>query len=151
MEPSKDCYDLIKKYEGCQLCAYRCPAGVWTIGWGSTWHRSENRPVEASDVITQKQADSWLEIEVERVADVVRKMATNFTQGQLDALTSFAYNLGCACLASSTLMIFHRAGSYAAAAEEFKKWRKAGGKVLPGLVNRRNSERELYQKGVTHP
>lgn len=151
MLPSEDCYAIIKKYEGCQLCAYKCPAGVWTIGWGSTWHRDENRKVKEGDVITQKQAEEWLRYEVERVTKEVLKMAPNFTQGQLDSLVSFAYNLGCSRLASSTLMIFHRVGKYSAAAEEFKKWRKAGGRVLPGLVTRRNSERELYLKGIMRP
>lgn len=150
MLPSEDCYVVIKKYEGCKLQAYKCPAGVWTVGWGATWHRDENRAVTEGDTITQGQAEAWLKYEVERVAKEVLKMAPNFTQGQLDALTSFAYNLGCSRLASSTLIILHRAGRYDAAAEEFKKWRKAGGKVLPGLVLRRNTERELYLKGLTH-
>jgi len=152
MVPSRDCVVLIAQYEGCKLVAYLCPAGIPTIGYGATWHIDANRKVALGDKITQRQADKWLNMTIAKVAGEVENLAKVLTQGQLDALVSFTFNLGSTYLANSTLLELHRKGLYAQASEEFKKWNKArvGGvlKVLPGLTARRNAERLLYIKQV---
>lgn len=139
MKISQKGLDLIKKWEGCKLTAYKCPAGIWTIGYGSTGPH-----VKQGMVITQAQADALLLKDVSRFELGVNAMASKFTQGQFDALVSFAFNLGLGNLASSTLLKKHKAGDYAAAADNFGKWVNAGGKRLAGLVKRRADERALY-------
>lgn len=130
---------LIKRWEGCKLTAYKCPAGIWTIGYGSTGPH-----VKPGMVITQAQADALLLKDVARFEAGVNAMASKFTQGQFDACVSFAFNLGLGNLASSTLLKKHKAGDYAAAADNFGKWINAGGKRLEGLARRRADEKALY-------
>ena len=130
---------VIKHYEGLQLKAYKCPAGVWTIGYGHT------RGVKECDVITEKQADLYLLDDLrdaENAVNIHTKVKLN--QNQFDALVSFVYNLGSGNFKSSTLLKKLNAGDYIGAANEFKRWNKAGGKVLNGLVKRRASETNLF-------
>ncbi len=134
--------DLIKKFEGCKLKAYRCPAKVWTIGYGHT------KDVREGQKISQHQADvilaSDLEVYAESVADLTAKLA--LTDNEFSALVSFAYNLGVTRLANSTLYKRLVKGDTAGAAAEFSKWTRAGGVVLPGLVKRREAEKALFLK-----
>lgn len=132
--------DLIKRFEGLELTAYRCPAGVWTIGYGHT-----GIDVKKGMTITEEEAEQLLRVDVRRFEDGVRGIAAKFTQGQFDALVSFAYNLGLGALLSSTLLKKHKAGDYDAAAEQFGRWVYAGGKRLKGLVRRRAEEAALYR------
>ena len=147
--PSKECMDLIRKYEGCKLTAYLCSAGKWTVGWGTTYHPEKKRPVQEGDTVTQKQANEWLQRFVDKLAmEVVGLTKGVGTQGQLDALLSFTYNFGSTKLATSSLLKFHRAGNINLASEEFKKWNKVmkNGVLVPeaGLIARREAERKMY-------
>jgi lysozyme len=132
---------LIKKYEGCVLHSYKCPAGVWTIAFGHT-----GPEVKEGQLITQHAADVILQHDLEkfeeRVSDLTRKLA--LTENQFSALVSFAFNLGSTALANSTLMKRLLKGDTAGAAEQFEKWVNAGGKKLEGLVKRRAAERDLF-------
>jgi lysozyme len=143
MKVSKDCVDLVKTFEGFRSEAYKCPAGIWTIGYGHT------KNVKPKDVITERQALQLLQDELNEFADKVNKLLKIETsQAQFDALVSFAYNLGVASLQSSTLLKKHNTGDFLAAADEFLKWDKAkvNGKltVLSGLSKRRRHESALY-------
>jgi len=135
---------LIKEFEGLRLKAYRCPAGVWTLGYGET------RGIRPGMVWTRQQAETAL-IEgvkpyVKAVAEAIGKAPT--TQNQLDALASFCFNAGPANFRKSSMLKLHRAGKYQAAADAFMNWTKAKTKKgfvsLPGLVRRRKHERALY-------
>lgn len=140
MQISKAGLDLIKQFEGLYLKAYRCPAGVPTIGYGHT------AGVAMGQVITQQQADDYLRRDVRQFERAVeRQVSVPLTQGQFDALVSFAFNLGEGALAQSTLLRLLNAGDYAGAAAQFDRWNKAGGRVLPGLVRRRAAERALFE------
>jgi len=131
---------LIKSFEGLRLSAYKCPADVWTIGYGTT------AGVKEGQIITKERAEELLRDDVKRFEDqVLRLVKVPLTQGQLDALVSFTYNLGAANLGNSTLLRLLNAGDYKGAAAQFDRWTKAGGKELPGLVKRRAAERALFE------
>ena len=125
----------LQEFEGCSLTAYRDPAGVWTIGTGHT------RGVKPGQVITQAQADQLLRGDLREVEAQVNYLGVCETQGQFSALVSFTFNLGIGNLRRSTLLrkIRHKATTGQIQAE-FRKWNKAGGKVLNGLVKRREWE-----------
>lgn len=133
--------DLIKRFEGCKLKAYRCSANVLTIGWGSTGPH-----VKEGMTITQDQADELLRSDLRRFEDYVAKECAPATDNQYSALVSFCFNVGEGALKSSTLRRMHLEGKYEAAADQFARWNKGGGKVLPGLVRRRQAEADLYRK-----
>lgn len=139
MQLSERGFALIKEHEGLRLDAYRCPAKVWTIGYGSTGPH-----VRAGLRIDATQAEALLLEDVARFEDGVARIAGACTQGQYDALVCFAFNLGLGALMSSTLLKKHKAGDHRAAAAEFARWVSAGGRRLPGLVRRRAAEAELY-------
>lgn len=132
--------DLIKSFEGFKAKAYKCPAGVWTIGYGHT------AGVKPGMTITREQGEAMLrkdlKIYEKHTADALGNAATN--QGQWDALVSFCYNAGPGNLKQSSMLRLHKQGKYLAAADAFMKWTKGGGRVLPGLVRRRKAERALY-------
>lgn len=130
---------LIKEFEGCELTAYVCPAGVLTIGVGHT-----GRDVHAGQTITEEEADELLRKDLETFERCVNNYVGPVTQSQFDALVSFAFNLGCDALRNSTLLRKLNDGDDVGAADEFGKWVKAGGKVLPGLVRRREAEKALF-------
>lgn len=140
MQISNAGLDLIKQFEGLYLKAYRCPAGVPTIGYGHT------AGVAMGQTITQQQADDYLRRDVRQFERAVARLATvPLTQGQFDALVSFAFNLGEGALARSTLLRLLNEGKYTEAALQFGRWVKGGGKELPGLVRRRAAERALFE------
>lgn len=130
---------LIKQYEGCKLKAYKCPAGIWTIGYGRT------KKVKAGDTCSQAQADAWL-IEEYDVFErqVLALVKVPLTANQLGALVSFTYNLGAQSLKESKLRRLLNEGDYDGAAGQFARWNKAAGKVLKGLVKRRAAEAALF-------
>lgn len=139
MHISEEGLQLIKKHEGLRLKAYKCPAGVWTIGYGST------RGVTEGMEITEEEADERLRKDIEVAERCVNaSVKVTLTQGQFDALCSFAFNLGCGALGKSTLLRLLNHGQDDLAAQEFAKWVNAGGKKLPGLVARRKDEAELF-------
>lgn len=131
--------DLIKRWEGCKLTAYVCPAGVLTIGYGSTGPH-----VKPGMTITQDQADELLRSDLRRFEDFVADRCAPATDNQFAALVSLCFNVGEANLKSSTLRRMHLEGKYGEAADQFARWSRAGGKVLQGLVRRRAEERALY-------
>jgi lysozyme len=129
---------LIKRFEGLRLNAYRCPAGIWTIGYGHTGG------VHDGMKISHSEADQLLRADVERFEHDVDRLAGPCTQGEFDALVSFTLNLGPEALRSSTLLKLHRLGQHRLAAAEFGRWVHAGGRKLDGLVKRRAAEADLY-------
>jgi len=149
MQIGSDGIALIKRFEGCAKAlgngsfdAYPDPGtggDPWTIGWGST-----GPDIHKGLVWTQAQCDARLEADLQHFSAKVAAMVPSATQHQFDALTSFAYNLGPGNLASSTLLKKHKAGDFAGAANEFLRWNRAAGRVLPGLTKRRAAERLLY-------
>lgn len=148
MKTSRTGIDLIKKWEGCKLKAYRCSAGVLTIGYGHTSAAGAPKVVEGM-IITQAQADEILVRDLVKYEAAVQKALTRSpNQNQFDAMVSLAFNIGPGAFAKSSLVRKFNAGDLAGAADAFLLWRKAGGKVLPGLENRRKDERSLFLRPV---
>ena len=131
--------ELIKSFEGCRLSAYKCPAGVWTIGYGRT------QGVYEGMVITQEQADNMLREDVKYYADAVDRYNSrfNFNQAEFDSLTSFTYNCGVGSLQA----VMSCCNTKQELAEECKLYNKGGGVVLAGLVRRRAEEYKLFMSG----
>lgn len=140
MKISKNGLQIIKDFEGCRLTAYQDAVGVWTIGYGHTLN------VKAGQTITQAEADKLIEDDVAYFAKRVSLLVGNkVNQNQFDALVSFAYNVGVGNLSTSTLLKkVLKNPSDTTIADEFKRWKYAGGKVLEGLVKRREREAQLY-------
>lgn len=135
---------LIKQFEGLRLTAYQDSVGVWTIGYGWT-QPVDGKPIRPGMTIKEETAERLLRTGlVGYESDVSKVVKVKLTQGQFDALVSFAYNLGTRALSTSTLLQKLNAGDNAGAADEFPRWNKAGGKVLPGLTRRREAERALF-------
>ena len=141
MNVSETGIELIKKFEGCVLKAYKCPAGIWTIGYGHTSN------VKKGQTITQEQAENYLKQDLNRFEISVNNLVNvRLNQNQFDALVSFCYNLGSGNLKNSTLLKLLNKKDYTGAAEEFDRWVYASGKKLSGLVKRRAAEKELFLK-----
>ena len=131
---------LIKEFEGVRLEAYLCPAGIWTIGVGST-----GPDVVPGLVITEEEAETRLRRDLRRFERCVTGcVAVPVTQSQFDALVSLAFNIGCAAFRKSTLVRKLNDGDDVSAAQEFIRWNRAGGVPLAGLTRRRQSEMELF-------
>lgn len=124
---------LIKSFEGCRLEAYKCPAGVWTIGYGHT------SGVKRGMKITQSQADSFLKSDIEKYEKYVINKNLGLNQNQFDALVSFTYNCGAGNL--STLV---KGRSLVEISNAILLYNKANGKILAGLKRRREAERALF-------
>ena len=137
--------DLIKLFEGCKLVAYKCSAAKDTIGYGNTFYEN-GTSVKPGDKITQERANELFEIIAKEFANKVAPLVKSaVTPNQFAALTSFAYNAGIGNLKSSTLLKKVNANPNDPTIDlEFKKWDKAGGKVLAGLTKRRAAESKLY-------
>ena len=135
----------IRKFEGLKLQAYKCPAGVWTIGWGSTFYENGS-PVREGDKITIDRADRLLFEMVMKFEISVRGLVkSKLNDNQIGALTSFAFNVGVGNFKRSTLLKKVNANpNDPTIRDEFMRWTKAGGKQLRGLVNRRVAEADLY-------
>jgi lysozyme len=135
---------LIRQAEGLRLRAYLCPANVWTIGIGTTVY-PDGRKVRSGDKCTEQQADRYLAHDLQEFERAVAAMVTvPLTGNQFSALVSLAYNVGAPALRGSTLLRFLNAGDYAGAANQFPRWNRGAGRVLPGLVKRRAAERDLF-------
>ncbi|MCK1065062.1 lysozyme [Pluralibacter gergoviae] len=147
MQVSDKGIELIKRFEGCSLSAYPDPGtgGVpWTIAYGWTGN-VDGKPIRPGMKIDQATADRLLRTGIVSYDQAVSKMLkVKVTQNQYDALVSLAYNIGTRALSTSTLMKKLNAGDYSGAADEFLRWNKSGGKVMPGLTNRRKAEREVF-------
>lgn len=131
--------ELIKRFEGFADVAYLCSAGVLTLGWGHT------KGVKRGDTCTEEQATEWLRQDLVSAERSVSRLITRpLLQNQFDALVSFTFNLGGGALQRSTLRQKVNRMEDEAAAGEFLKWNRAGGKVLRGLVLRRQAEAEMF-------
>ncbi len=136
--------ELVKKFEGCKLKAYLCPAKVWTCGYGAT-----GADVGRGTVWEQADADQRLADDLRKFAIAVDHMVrVRVTEGQRAALISLAFNVGSVALKESTLLKLLNAGDYHGAGDQFARWNKGGGRVLTGLVSRRAAEQELFMEGV---
>ena len=139
MKSSELLLNKIIEFEGCKLTAYKCPAGVWTIGVGHT------KGVKQGQTITEAQAMTLLKGDLLHCENYVNNLGVCKTQGQFDALVDFAFNLGTAALGRSTLLKYIRAKKpeqYIRA--EFAKWVNSKGMRLKGLVIRRQWEADRY-------
>lgn len=153
MKPGPDCIKLVQEFEGCakrradgSFEAYPDPAtggDPWTIGWGST-----GPEIKKGVVWSQKQCDDRFTAHLGEFAEKVDRLlgGAPTTQHQFDAMVSFAYNVGPANLAASTLLKKHKVKDYSGAAAEFARWNKANKKVMAGLTRRRAAEAALYAK-----
>ena len=141
MKTSSKGVSLIKSFEGCRLKAYKCPAGVWTIGYGHT------AGVKSGDTITQEQADDYLRNDLAKYEKAVMNYDSiyHFNQNQFDALVSFTYNCGIGNLKNLT-----QSGkrTIAQISTKLPLYNKAGGVVLRGLQRRRAAEKELFDSYI---
>lgn len=131
--------DLIKSFEGLRLAAYKCPAGILTIGYGST-----GAHVRAGMTITRDEAETLLLQDICRFEECVDRACPGLNDNQFAACVSLAYNIGCAAFERSTVCRMANAGNHTRAKLAFSLWVKASGKTLAGLVRRRAAEAELY-------
>lgn len=145
MKISSTGLDLIKRFEGFEPKAYLCPAGVLTIGYGST-----GKHVTRGETITEAEATALLAKDVVEFENAVNKLGVTLTQNQFDALVAFVYNVGERNFSASTLVKRLKAGDMAGAAAQFGVWNKARVKgvltVLNGLTRRRAAEAALFRK-----
>ena len=140
METSSEGISLIQKFEGCELEAYQCSAGVWTIGYGHT------KDVIKGMTITKEEAEQMLVDELHEYENYINEYVTvALSQNQFDALVSWVYNLGPANLKASTMLKVLNSGKYEDVPAQMKRWNKAGGKVLEGLIRRREAEACLFK------
>ncbi len=161
MRVSEKAIRMICHHEGIKLRPYQCPALIWTVGVGHVidpthaavkYEERKNLPIPAGwdRVLSMGEVDSILAQDLGRFERGVLRLcpAVSNRQGLFDSLVSFAFNVGLGNLQRSSLRMKTNRGDFDEAANEFLKWTKAGGRVLPGLVKRRNDERALYLSGV---
>ena len=144
LEPS---IRIIQEFEGCNLVAYACPAGIWTVGWGNT--QLDGRPVKQGDKISQARADTMLRDTVQQFGTRLHKIipaTANYGGNQQAALISWMYNVGATAAQESTLARRLNSGEPGTLVipQELPKWDKANGKALPGLTRRRAAEVALF-------
>jgi len=145
MQISEEGLSLIKKYEGCELKAYRCPANVLTIGYGHI------KDVKEGDQITKEEANYMLQEEMIEYEGYVNDMVdVELNQSQYDSLCAWVYNLGPTNFQSSTLLKVLNEGKYNEIPQQIKRWNKAGGEVLDGLIRRREAEALLFEGKEWH-
>jgi lysozyme len=139
-------YELIKRFEGYSSKPYKCPAGISTIGYGNTYYPNGTKVKITDKQITKEYANEILAHTADEFAeDVLKLVKSKINVNQLNALTSFAYNVGVFNLQKSTLLkLVNINPNDGNIAKEFLKWNKAAGKVLNGLTNRRIAESALY-------
>tara|TARA_R100001443_G_scaffold115203_1_gene132440 strand:- start:459 stop:944 length:486 start_codon:yes stop_codon:yes gene_type:complete len=140
MNISNEGISLIKKFEGCELEAYKCAAGVWTIGYGHT------KDVREGMTISKEQADNMLLNELDIYCLHVEKaVEVDLKQCEFDALVSWTYNLGPTNLNNSTMLKVLNDKDFNEVPHQLKRWNKANGEVLQGLVRRREAEALLFE------
>ncbi len=162
MKVSPDLIKLVKCHEGVRTRPYRCPALLWTIAVGHVIDPNhakvpfeERRNLQIPDgwdrTLTMDEVDRILSQDLGRFERGVVRLcpAAVGRQGVFDSLVSFAFNVGLGNLQRSSLRMKTSRGDFEEAADEFLKWTKAAGRVLPGLVKRRNDERAMYLAGVS--
>lgn len=133
--------ELIKSFESLELKAYLCSAKKWTIGYGHT------RCVKQNDRISHEQANCFLMQDLYQVERSINRLVkVKLNQNQFDALCSLVFNIGVAAFNQSTLLAKLNAGDYVGAAEQFKRWNRAGNIILAGLIRRRQAEEDLFNE-----
>ncbi len=148
MQMTEEGVALIRRFEGFRANAYRCPAGVWTIGFG---HTSQAGPpaVRPGMVLGEDEANRILAADVQRFADEVGPLlAREVSAAQFSALVSFAYNVGIPAFRSSSVLKAVNDGRFAEVPGRLKLWVKGGGRVLPGLERRRAAEAEMFMSDI---
>lgn len=142
---TKEGIEMIKSFEGCRLEAYKCQAGVWTIGYGHT------QGVYEGMKITEEEAERLFSSDIAKFEMGVRNLTVGLglSDIQIDALTSLAFNIGLSAFKNSTLLkkIKANPNDREVISEEWKKWRLVDGKVSNGLVRRRAEEIDMYFSG----
>ena len=148
MNIGKEGITLIKEFEGCKLQAYKCPAGVWTIGIGSTRYANGSKVKEGDKLRDEAEADELLKATLATFTHAVNTaIHPPMTQNEFDALVCLCYNIGATGFATSTLVSKLNAGEpKIEASRQFFRWNKAGGKEMAGLTRRRTAEAKLFLK-----
>lgn len=145
MKVSDKCINMIKHHEGFVRKPYQDPIGLWTVGVGHLIGDGKKLPKEWNKEFTDEEVDNILCEDLERFEIGIQRLTkVPLTQSQFDALVSFSFNVGLGNFQSSTLRSKLNRGDYEGASNEFPKWRKAGGKILKGLVKRRADEKNLF-------
>lgn len=145
MKISNEGLQLIRKYEGYKTTPYRCPAGLYTVGYGHVIGNGLQLPDEWNRKFSLGEINELLKSDLARFErGVLRYCSVHLTQSQFDALVSFSFNLGLGVLQRSTLRQKILRGDGEGAAEEILKYNKAGGVVLKGLTRRRQAEYDLF-------
>ena len=140
LKTSQEGISLIKSFEGCELTAYRCSANVPTIGFGHT------AGVSDGDTCTQEEAETMLAEDLEEFEDYVKNyVESELQQNEFDALVAWTYNLGPANLKESTMLKELNSGNFEEVPRQMKRWTRAGGEVLDGLIRRREAESRLFK------
>jgi lysozyme len=148
MKINQAAIDLIKEYEGFEAKAYKCPAGVWTIGYGTTAAAGVGIAPEAGMVIGQSEAEGYLHAALDKFSSqIALAIKAPINENEFGAFLSLAYNIGATAFKKSSALRHFNAGDKGAAADAIMLWNKARGKVLAGLVRRRTAERALF---LTH-
>jgi lysozyme len=147
MKISKLGLNLVRHFEGMYLRGYKCPANVWTIGFGHTG-LVDGKPIHGNMVISEEKAIELLQQDMAVFENAVKdSVKVPLTQNQFDALVSFAFNVGAGALRKSTLLRLLNQGKYEEVPAQFLRWNKGGGKVLAGLTRRRKAEGHLFVTG----
>lgn len=137
----------LKRFEGCQLRAYKDSSGILTIGYGIT-NKTGLLNIEETTEITEEQAEDLLRKALPKYESCVEKyVKVPLSDNQFSALVSFVYNVGCTAFKNSTLLKKLNSGDYNCVPQELMKWTKVKGKELSGLINRRAAEGGLWAKG----
>lgn len=137
---------LLKTFEGYKNKAYKDSANIWTIGYGTIKY-SNGTKVKEGDTCTEDQASTYMLNDLKGFEETINNnVKVVLTQNQYDSLVSLCYNIGASAFKESTLLKKLNAKDYLGAADQFLRWNKAGGKVISGLKNRREKERELFLK-----
>lgn len=148
MKISENGLNLIKQFEGLSLTPYLCPANIPTIGYGNTFYEDGTKVTLKDKPITEQRANELLEYIVNKTfsENINKVVKVPLNQNQFDALVSFAYNIGNGNFNWSTLLKKLNKLDYEGASLEFGRWNQANGKILQGLVLRRQKEKELFNK-----
>ncbi len=130
---------IIREFEGFRLTVYRCPSGIWTIGYSHTCN------VRKGDTITKDKANEYLLLDIEPIEAYLNSLQLNINRNQFDALTSLIFNIGISAFSGSTLLkLIRQNPNTPAIADEFRRWIHSNGKILLGLQHRREEEIKLY-------
>lgn len=145
MNINKATVDLVKEFEGFEAKAYKCPAGVWTIGYGTTASAGVGITPKDGMTITKSDAEAYLQAALDKFADQIAPSITApANSNEFGAFVSLAYNIGPGAFKKSSALRLFNAGDKEGAAKAILMWNKAGGKVLKGLTRRREAERKLF-------